>query len=1305
MGGKTAIIGLAAGVAAVVGAGVWFVLQDASPAAPGTSGGEDAVAEKRTDQGGKDDPSRTKRKGGPRVGDSAIVGRVLHRKDQTPAGGQKVVLAAQDAEPVETVTSADGTFRIAELSAGGPYEVSVTAEGFATVRLPGLALERREEFDVGTLWLDKSVRIAVSVRTLADEPIAGAEVRAFAVAEVRWDADWLARMTQVGVEPVPVATATTNAEGEVVFPELATGRWSITAEKAGYARRGNVDTFRAPREGEEERKHVVLYLDRGFPLTGRVLDHGDTPLEGALVMVVDESGGWDFGSRPQHVRAVTDETGTYRFPSLPAGERALWAARPGGVPAQVASVVLPNVAQFDIYLKLGGVLTGRVTQKEGGEPVEGATVRAQGWAMSGVRVAEATTDAEGRYRIDTLLEGIVNGITVVKPGLVQWQDTQRPWQQIPVNRGDTVVRDLVMMPAGALGGTVTGPGGPLAGARVTCYSATNWNGARSTTTDAEGHYRIEDLPEGKVLLQVASEGHYQPGFPLQWWMALNQGVPPERWSTSIAGGEEMQKDLELDSGFPVEGRVDDRLGRPVAGATVTGAAGMEVVTGDDGSFRLEGFAPGQATVSASRPGARLVPASKQVTVDPQTPLRDLVLVLHPVAVVRGTVASEQVGGLDDASVTVQFVQAKSQDDGTGGMTEEMEAVSHQGSGARAPVRADGSFEVDMPFVTGRFVVVARALDHAEGRSATVDIVPGQAEYQADVTLHRGNVITGRVFEKGGATGIPGARVTVAPAHDGPDFGGGSMWFPGQESATVHAVAGSDGSFRVPAVTDGSWSVAAVAEGYVRGDAKVTFPGTNQVDVSLEKELSITGFVLMPDGTPVEGASIQAQAVQPANDGATTEYFFYPGQGVVTGSDGGFRVGRLKAGDYTITVAPGWLGDVNIRNKQSDPVAAGTEGFKITVEAGLTLAGRVAGPDGKGLRGVWVGAQPQPQQEGMEWRNAMTGDDGVFELTGLLEGTYDLTAQGSWGSGDANALQPAQKKGVSAGERGVLLEMKSGLSIEGVLVDLAGKPAANVMLTVQRIMEGESDEDQGVWKQATTDEKGAFAFVGLSPGAYVVGAQNMQVLNGGRSVVTWGGSNDQETVLAGGGRVVAGSKGVRLSMVVGAKILGKVTDPQGNPMKDVWVNVTAVGGAGQQGAMTDAGGRFTVSSLAPDATFTLQAMLGDVQSTPVENVSPGASDVHLVIDLGLTIRGRVLTASGAPATGISLTLAHTTQDHRTWCQTDEEGRFRAVGLREGAYAFESVEGIATEDGGFEERKHALGEHPTGSQDVELRLSPR
>src|SRR5207245_2032514 len=113
--------------------------------------------------------------------------------------------------------------------------------------------------------------------------------------------------------------------------------------------------------------------------------------------------------------------------------------------------------------------------------------------------------------------------------------------------------------------------------------------------------------------------------------------------------------------------------------------------------------------------------------------------------------------------------------------------------------------------------------------------------------------------------------------------------------------------------------------------------------------------------------------------------------------------------------PVWGGDVNIRSKSMDGVAAGTRDVHLIVEEGGTISGRVFDAKRRPAADVNVVATPTPKP-GTGWsseqHNTTTREDGTFVLTGLLAGPYNLQVGVSWGGG--TGFRPVTRNDVAVG---------------------------------------------------------------------------------------------------------------------------------------------------------------------------------------------------------------------------------------------------------------------------------------------------
>jgi protocatechuate 3,4-dioxygenase beta subunit len=1248
MAGQTKMLLVLGGVLAIgIGAAVWAFLGEPAtePHDAGTAGvaPDGAPADSGTNAGA---PKRPKK-----AGSASVVGFVRRSKGKVPVPGQEVQLLPERGDAWSVTTDAQGAFALTAIPHGGPYELRVAAEKCGTIRIPGIALDRNERRDVGTLWLDPSVKVGVDVRSWADAPVEGALVEAFAVAQPE-NFDWSKAYAQMAQAPISVARTTTDAAGHAVFPELATGRWTFTATKTGFARAGRANvTIRA----DADPPPVTLRLGTGHTLTGRVLSAAKAPVAAATVSATPPNAAWDLGSSALRARCTTDAEGRYSLESLEAGDVSLLVGRPGGAPTQVAAVRIPNVKQFDIVLGATATLAGAVTEKDGGKPVEGVAVRAWSYGAGMSTMAEGTTDAEGKYTL-AVTEGTVSQVTAEKEGWVSADDMSRQQTQIAIREGETRTRDVQLRRGSKVSGVVKGPDGPLPGAKVWVHWGTPDRGyqQKSGTTDAEGRYEVTSLPPGTAIVRAEYSGFYVKDYPDNWW-GLMQQVGPSPFKVDVAENGAATKDLEMVRGVAVSGRVEAAEG-PLAGARVASPTDTEggATSGEDGAFTVEGVKPGaNVLLFVTKEGYAPSPANKPFTVSRDAPTTGIVLKMTRGGTVKGTVTATDGGPLVDARVTVSA---------SGERGEFVRPMPYDNRGLQAvAVRPDGSYEAPLGGVSaGTFRVSVTALDRPTATSDTQTITEGRSEYVVNVTMDAGRDLSGRVVAKPGGAPVPDARVSLQARSP---RGGEAMGMMGMGGQTVWAVTDAEGRFSVPHLAPSSYSVRASAEHYVAGNASVDLASANQVTVELEPELSIEGSVKFADGTPAEGANVQAARDQrPSADGGPMGGNVPGAQSwTVSGTGGRFRLTGLVAAGYRITVSPDWQGEVNMRQKTTDPVAAGTNDLKIVVEPGGVITGRVTDTQKKALAGLWVYVNPEPkdgkQPEGATARNARTKDDGTFTASGLGENaTYQVvvrTSQGGWGGG-TSTLRNATLKGVTPGTKGLEIVLEEGLTITGSVAGPDGAPLGSVYLTCTS-----GNRETGQQSSNTmTDGEGAFTFAGLEPGECSIVMQ------------AWG--TTEGFVIENGEKVPAGARDLRLVASKGVTISGTVSDERNAPVTNGSINATAKTGGRPRSGRVKENGTFELTGLSAGTSYKLVVMSPGRATARVDDVAAGAANVRIVMVKGLESAGFLRDEEGNPVKQGQIQFRLTDDpDIRTYAMTDDEGAFKAIGLAEGVYDAECM----------------------------------
>ena len=1291
MGSGKVVALLGAGLAAAVAAGIWFAMSDpaldaADPQEPVADVGPASGAPKPADA-----PRKSSRKHAKTLGSCEVLGTVLRRAEQKPATGQVVELVREGTEPWTAAADDGGNFRFEKIPDGGPYELRIECKGFATVRLPGIELARSEKRDVGTLWLDQAVQVSVSVRTWADQPVQGAVVEAFAAPDTQTGTfDWSKAAAQLSAVPVAVVSGTTDESGRVLFPEVASGVWTFAARKEGLARDGRTNVRL---KGGETAPEIVIYLATGHTLKGRVLDADQKPLTGVTVLGGRMANVWDYGAAALRVRSTTGPDGAYELTGLPSGDVGLLVARPGTQAYQAATVRVPNVKQFDIIVRDGGTLTGTVTDAVSGKPIDGAVVRATSWAGQN-RTAEATTDAEGKYLMNPVPEGAIGSVTVTKDGWLQDRSDEAVGnQQIQVPSGETSTRDLKMRQGAKVSGTVTGPDGPVGGARVQVWTGSPDRGVNQSPvalTDAAGHYEIGPVDQGTGMVRVSKEGYVQSGMPENWWMALQQGTLPPQLRVEVPESGEARLDLTLERGATVEGTVESAEG-PVAGATITvwsnaGGGPSNTRTKDDGSFLIEGLPPGQKVNFQPQREGYLPTRNEPVQVLEGQPTTGVKLMMVKQSVVRGTVTAAGGEALRDAQVTVVMKQSGNRGGGFNewdNMSMPLQSPGGQG-GTAVPVHPDGTFEAPIPFAEGSFAVRAQALDLAAGESAAVEMTEGREVYEASVVLEAGYAISGHVTGKG--VGLPGASVTLGVR------GGRGVQMPADNfgnSGSVVAVTDDAGTFVVEHAGVGKYVASANAEGYVRKSVNdVSVPTSGDVTIDLDPALEITGRVQFADGKPAPGAIVNAQQENPESGNTSRRFrgnrLWGGGAQSIAGPDGTFRIRGLATGSYRIMVQPPWDNSLNFQGASVDSVAAGRSDVQVLVQEGGTISGTVQDPDGKGIGSVWVYANPVKPDEFSQARGGRTKADGTFEIAGLGAGPYNVNANPPQ-FGEASRYLAASTQGVAVGSKDVTLKFDAGLSIEGQIVDSDGKPVRDANLQLQPKPDEKGQRPNFNWNRAqtSTDAEGRFRFVGLTQGKYGILLQ------------AWQGSRHDGNVLSGGDDVAAGDTGVRMTMLAGVKIAGVIVDETGQAIANAWINANPPSGMGRN-ARSDKNGSFEITGL-PAGQVTVNANAAGRPPVNLQKVDTGNLGLRIEMPKGGSIAGRVLDASGAVYANQNLQFKKTDGGtHQGWAQTNQEGRFNAQMLPEGTY---EVSAYKQDDGKWTQVK--LGSAKTG-EDVELRI---
>jgi hypothetical protein len=304
-----------------------------------------------------------------------------------------------------------------------------------------------------------------------------------------------------------------------------------------------------------------------------------------------------------------------------------------------------------------------------------------------------------------------------------------------------------------------------------------------------------------------------------------------------------------------------------------------------------------------------------------------------------------------------------------------------------------------------------------------------------------------------------------------------------------------------------------------------------------------------------------------------------------------------------------------------------------------IRGRITAADtGKPLRRATIRVLADRQDSFQRAVNASTNSRGEFELTGLAEGSYFVTAQRA----GFIAVEHGQRR---AGERGLAVTVRAGQITErvdialppagviaGRVTDDLGEAYAGVRVDALALRYRNGKRVPTISGGSTTDDLGSFRISGLQPGSYYIVATSTETWRnekketiGYPSIYYPAGGVDQARVIT----LTASEQktDVQLSLQASrtARISGRVVRAGGEPVAGAGVTIAY----SYPGVIMTAGMRSVRA--AADGSFVIKDIPGGVYS-----VSSGGDDVILTVS-GADIDDVVLTQrTGSTVTGSVVT---------------------------------------------------------------------
>ena len=518
--------------------------------------------------------------------------------------------------------------------------------------------------------------------------------------------------------------------------------------------------------------------------------------------------------------------------------------------------------------------------------------------------------------------------------------------------------------------------------------------------------------------------------------------------------------------------------------------------------------------------------------------------------------------------------------------------------------------------------------------------------------------------------------------------------PGEEWARFASV---PDEFRRPHLAttsgaDGKWELHCIPqEAEVSLEVTSEQYATEQVRVPQGVEAPPPITTVLQLAGHIEGTVTNAETGQPQPDVRVVVQGFRGtdgGGGSRTDASGKYRVSGLHAGQYNVVVQCEPMGEWTAAAVEQLALAAGmtAKGTDLRLVKGVILRGSVIdGETGKPLPNVAVATYgPHCPRSNAMCLPSKTDEQGRFQFRVPPGGVW-VYVQGI-PEGYVHSEGCDADVTVKEGEEGepVTLRVQRGGEVSGVVVDEMGFPVTGATVTAQQ--EG--------WSQpsTTTGKGGRFTLTGLArKGEITVAAEDKRV-------------RTEYPVKLRGDQLPTTPLRLVMKAAVKMKVTGRVVDPDGGPLRGVAVTMENTRPVGQgmyrteppRQTETNEGGEFAFEEIEADSRVTLRAALGGHRYLRGGAVPEGGGETRtaedlVLLPLGQTVSGRVVTASGEPQPDATVFAAgYLWGDPAT---TGADGRFTLGDLPKGRLKLVAVHGA---------RARGIAECESGATDATLQL---
>ena len=783
-------------------------------------------------------------------------------------------------------------------------------------------------------------------------------------------------------------------------------------------------------------------------------------------------------------------------------------------------------------------------------------------------------------------------------------------KSITLAAGQTLTTDVLIEPSGAVSGTVHDTvGGASPNVTVHLHNASN-SFERTTTTDANGHYTLADLPVGAFQLDV-----YEPvtGAIISAQVSVVQDQTTTH-DVTLPGYGQIQVQVNYANGSPAAGAVIDILESASGsfyGVTTTDGAGRATLEHIPlGNFTLEAHGANNWGLYADVTG---------VVSRPQEVVQSLIVlptaggVTGRVTYADGSPAAnayvELYGGdtyletWTDASgqysytqvpVGTQFtVTAYDPTDSNFRRTQANNLLAHDGDTltinftlpARASVRvkvlqangtpyanayvyykdaarpylqqagqADANGMLLIPSVAeGKFGVLARPpwnYGFAGSKSGTVAATDNGKTLDVTISAPVTGYLSGTLYASDGETPLRGLRNTVYLLDVATDeiLAAYSDYYYSYGTYSFYGVPVSTEGFRVRAYVN--YNSVPYVDSAV--DQFSTEGESKTINMTLPKAV-IKGTVRYSDGTPVPnpyGFADQLRA-----NGTRGDTFYT----ATSDAQGHYAIPLDYPGNFTLTVQDSDRGLSKIQAVNiTDPLPSIID---INMPPTATISGKVMTKDASGNL-VGVGNANITVQGSSFNRYFNTDSSGSFSISKMPLGDFAIEARSQTNYGlFTRTCGTLSNEGENVTVNIILPD--SG-TVTGTVYEADGiTPLSGVEVYL-------SSQGLNTSRNATTNANGVYTMTGIPVGPFILQARHYNYSNGQQKYATATG-----LLLNANGTAIG-----NITMLANAPVSGKITRSDGTPLGNTYIYVRAFAGYGRFWrseffVYTDAAGNYSV----------------------------------------------------------------------------------------------------------------------------------